>query len=77
MRDACPQFGTAEGGQKWLQMTNTSSEDCLYVNIWRPIPKDHVDDKSKAVLVWIHGGKNADISPHSCANFANHATMFG
>jgi para-nitrobenzyl esterase len=31
------------------------SEDCLYLNIWKPT---QVTDKKRPVMVWIHGGSN-------------------
>lgn len=34
--------------------TLTSSEDCLYLNIWRPSRKALIP---RAVMVWIHGGR--------------------
>ncbi|SNX87796.1 related to para-nitrobenzyl esterase [Melanopsichium pennsylvanicum] len=32
------------------------SEDCLYLNIFRPAPKQNPDGAKMPVLVWIHGG---------------------
>jgi para-nitrobenzyl esterase len=34
------------------QIPQPQSEDCLFVNIWTP----GLDDKKRAVMVWIHGG---------------------
>lgn len=31
-----------------------SSEDCLYLNIWKPV--NHSEDAKLPVMVWIHGG---------------------
>ncbi|KAF9881495.1 carboxylesterase-lipase family protein [Colletotrichum karsti] len=32
------------------------SEDCLYVNIWTPVPKEGEENKKWPVKLWIHGG---------------------
>ncbi len=53
----CPQNANSQGG-------TSTSEDCLYVNVWAPQPAP-----AKApVMVWIHGGGNfagsaADLVP--------------
>jgi carboxylesterase type B len=54
-RSICPQkafhVGKAEGGD------GDYSEDCLFVNIWTPVPKDDDDGKTKwPVMLWLHGG---------------------
>ncbi|MDY6926117.1 MAG: carboxylesterase family protein [Pseudomonadota bacterium] len=48
--DICPQvrFGEPDKG------TEGMSEDCLYLNIWRPSLTD--SDTKLPVMVWIHGG---------------------
>ncbi len=36
-------------------------EDCLYLNVWRPVPDEEDDDEDEQglpVYVWIHGGAN-------------------
>jgi len=66
-----------EPTEPWTEVLDTKSyssscaqaEDCLYLNIWKPVPKfgegpksnsRHNRHKQKAlpVLVWIHGGSN-------------------
>ncbi len=44
--DACPQFDS--GGAV------IGSEDCLYLNVWRP----QTQQRNLPVYVWIHGGSN-------------------
>ncbi|HEX8156684.1 MAG TPA: carboxylesterase family protein, partial [Solirubrobacteraceae bacterium] len=34
----------------------SSSEDCLYLNVFAPAGRRHRDDEDDPVLVWIHGG---------------------
>ena len=50
----CPQkafhVGNAEGG------TGAYSEDCLFVNIWTPVPRDGEHLKNLPVMLWLHGG---------------------
>ncbi|HTJ53354.1 MAG TPA: carboxylesterase family protein [Cyclobacteriaceae bacterium] len=46
----CPQAGWPRGSG----MSKSSSEDCLFLNVWTPAK---VDKKAKLpVMVWIHGG---------------------
>ncbi len=68
---ACPQYGGLMG----FMDPNTfgkavGSEDCLYLNIWRP----KSDDGNLPVLFWIHGGGNfsgqANMTMYYGANFA-------
>jgi para-nitrobenzyl esterase len=44
-------FGTSDFTMEMPQV----SEDCLYLNIWKPID---ADQGSLPVMVWIHGGSN-------------------
>ncbi|RDW93370.1 Carboxylic ester hydrolase [Aspergillus mulundensis] len=51
----CPQKayhvgGSAEGGN------GAYSEDCLFVNIWTPVPDPSSPDKKWPVMLWLHGG---------------------
>lgn len=43
-----------EYGNRCLQRSSQSSEDCLYLNVWRPNTKK----KNLPVFVYIHGGSN-------------------
>lgn len=45
--DSCPQ------PINQFSATNTQSEDCLFLNVWRP---HHDRDDRRPVLIWIHGG---------------------
>jgi para-nitrobenzyl esterase len=81
--DACTQvggmFGPAPKGKDYSAIRATfyktiGSEDCLYLNIWRPL----TDDGSKLpVIVFIHGGSNvvgASYDPiYQGGNLANNA----
>ena len=51
-KDPCTQHG---GTPDWAILeTVTGSEDCLYLNIWRP----DTDEENLPVFYWIHGGGN-------------------
>ena len=55
LKPVCPQklfskVAKAEGEQ--LEY----SEDCLFVNIWTPVPKDGEEGKQWPVVLWLHGG---------------------
>ena len=53
------------------------SEDCLYLNIWSPVPK--ADSKQRPVLVWIHGGAftmgSGSTASYDGTNFAAHGDV--
>ena len=57
-------------------LRTTPSEDCLYLNVWRPVGNDH----DLPVLVWIHGGGylNGGSSPavYSGAPIARQGVVF-
>lgn len=47
----------------------TGSEDCLYLNIWRPDSAE----KELPVYVWIHGGGNSTGSSDAVSDYRGHA----
>ena len=47
----------------------TGSEDCLFLNIWRP----RSPEKDLPVYVWIHGGGNTIGSAHMVPDYYGHA----
>jgi para-nitrobenzyl esterase len=55
------------------------SEDCLYLNIWRPRSEDLSNEEVLPVYVWIHGGGNsvgyAAMSLYDGANFSSGTDM--
>lgn len=49
-------FGRFPGVEMWNPNTQRS-EDCLYLNVWRPVCTRHCSvHKPKSILVWIFGG---------------------
>jgi len=50
--NAAAQQDTGPGITPDLNVTESRSEDCLYLNVWSP----GLDDARRPVLVWIHGG---------------------
>lgn len=48
----CPQAGFPRGGPD--SISKTSSEDCLFLNVWTPA--GFKKDSKFPVMVWIHGG---------------------
>jgi para-nitrobenzyl esterase len=68
----CAQFGW---GAKPGTIAEGSSEDCLYLNIWKPL---NSTPKSKLpVMVWIHGGGFTGGSGSSPQNFGHELTRNG
>ena len=58
----------------WIMMPNaTGSEDCLYLNIYRP----QSDEKNLPVYFWIHGGANSsgDAGLYNLENLAKRANV--
>ena len=52
-RDACYQFGLDPSLEALLNnLVKSFSEDCLYLNIWRPAEVK----ANRSVIVYIHGG---------------------
>jgi para-nitrobenzyl esterase len=49
----CAQMGFTPGART-MSMSPTSSEDCLYLNVWRP--SGAASGAKLAVMVWIYGG---------------------
>lgn len=51
----------------------TGSEDCLYLNIWRP----QTDETDLPVYFWIHGGSNVfgGAKVYDCTAIASHSNM--
>ncbi len=53
------------------------SEDCLYLNIWSPVPQ--ADGKKRPVMVWIHGGAftmgSGSTATYDGTNFAMHGDV--
>ena len=71
--DICPQYVNKPGSFTEIEGVG-GSEDCLYLNIWRP---NSTEDKLP-VYFWIHGGgnsiqlpKHADLSGAQLANYNN------
>lgn len=63
-------WGTANG-----KIADGSSEDCLYLNIWRP--GNAVANSNLPVMVWIHGGGFTGGSGSSPQNYGHELTKQG
>lgn len=59
-------------------LRTTPSEDCLYLNVWRP--RGTAANENLPVLIWIHGGGYTDggcsRSIYDGTSFANHGIIF-
>lgn len=68
----CPQFGSFMNTAT-NQAEVLGSEDCLYLNIWRP----QSTETGLPVYVWIHGGSNVQGSaePYSGTEIASRSNM--
>lgn len=53
---ACMQFTPANPLPPWVETENNQSENCLFLNVWRPSLKGNDTNTTKSVMVWIHGG---------------------
>lgn len=54
--DACMQFTPVNPLPPWVETESKQSEDCLYLNVWRPHIAANDTTACKDVMVWIHGG---------------------
>lgn len=71
----CKDCGQAGFGPNAPKMNPNSSEDCLFLNIWKPASST---PKSKLpVMVWIHGGGFTGGSGSSPQNFGHELTKQG
>ncbi|KAF4333754.1 chlorogenic acid esterase precursor [Fusarium beomiforme] len=56
---ACPQSEPGNSGPlrpEFLIKPNSTSEDCLYLNVWTPYKSLGCNKEKLPVVVWIHGG---------------------
>ncbi|KAL4792477.1 Alpha/Beta hydrolase protein [Aspergillus venezuelensis] len=54
----CPQKAYHVGNSNAEGGDSAYSEDCLFVNIWTPVPSEQDEDKDRKwpVMLWLHGG---------------------
>ena len=52
-RDACPQSGIGKSSIGFAFETETMSEDCLFLNVWKPA---ETKQTNLPVMFWIYGG---------------------
>jgi para-nitrobenzyl esterase len=74
VRDAT-QFGKrcAQLASATLQNAASNDEDCLYLNVWTPVPAPR---DPLPVMVWIHGGGNVNGSTSEPVPFSNNTGVF-
>ncbi len=64
----CAQLASAA-----LQTAASNDEDCLYLNVWAPVP---VPTTALPVMVWIHGGFNISGSASDAVPFVNRGELY-
>lgn len=69
----CKDCAQAEWGSSTLKMSPNSSEDCLFLNIWKPANSN----TKLPVMVWIHGGGFTGGSGSSPQNFGSEISKKG
>lgn len=77
-RDAtqfCKDCGQAAWGPNAGKISPNASEDCLFLNIWKPVTAKKGD--KLAVMVWIHGGGFTGGSGSSPQNFGHEFSKQG
>ncbi len=63
------QFGAKAVQRALLTDLPVGSEDCLFLNVWRPA----TEEKKLPVYVWVHGGANTTGSSSGSRNYRGHA----
>lgn len=71
----CKDCGQAGFGPNAPKMNPNSSEDCLFLNVWKPA--NSTANSKLPVMVWIHGGGFTGGSGSSPQNFGYETTKHG